>query len=107
MGAGGGKQQCSGGAAAPAAAPALCIRRATACTLHYGLLPTALPPRRELIGLAWGRHANDGDYTTAALIWLERCGRGEASCLLWFICPAGRENCCTHLAGALRSRWAG
>ena len=38
--------------------------------------------RREEIGLAWGRHANDGDYTTAALIWLERCGRGEA-CRSW------------------------
>lgn len=37
----------------------------------------ARPLCREEIGVAWAAHTNLGDYTTAALVWLERCGRGE------------------------------
>lgn len=33
--------------------------------------------RREEIAVAYAEHTNLGDYTTAALIWLEQCGRGE------------------------------
>lgn len=62
--------------------------------------PACLPHCREEIGLAWGRHANDGDYTTAALVWLERCGKGEAGVaggmrirLTWRSCAATLPGC--------------
>jgi hypothetical protein len=32
---------------------------------------------REEMSVAWAEHTNLGDYTTAALIWLENCGKGE------------------------------
>ena len=34
-----------------------------------------LPGHREEIAVAWASHTNLGDYTAAALEWLEHCGR--------------------------------
>jgi hypothetical protein len=39
-------------------------------------VPSAVPLRREEVAVAWAHHINLGDYTTAALMWLERCGMG-------------------------------
>ena len=59
--------------------------RALTSRLH---LPLARLHREE-IGVAWGQHNNLGDYTTAALAWLERCGQRE-----WLTPPraAGRRS---------------
>jgi hypothetical protein len=43
------------------------------------LSPCCPPPAtcREEVAVAWAHHTNLGDFTTAALMWLERCGQGE------------------------------
>ncbi|KAI3439089.1 hypothetical protein D9Q98_001499 [Chlorella vulgaris] len=36
---------------------------------------------REEVAVAWAHHINLGDYTTAALMWLERCGKADLAAL--------------------------